>query len=113
VHIATADDVVLTTDDYAARILGGKYRPGVGQKQRRTREYSNVPGLWNQDPTRPTRQIQDIDRANSLKTHVVKDAVTGEELMKKVEALKEAVGRGSDKPALRALRQERKDDVKR
>lgn len=113
VQIATADEAVIVADDFAAGILGNKYKPGPGMKVRHTREYSNVAGAWNQDPKRPTRQIQDIDRVNNLKTHVVKDAATGEELMKKVEALNGAVGRGSDKPALRALRQKRKDDAKR
>jgi hypothetical protein len=110
VHIATGDDVVIASDDYAARILGGKYKPGPGKKVRRTREYSNVAGRWKQDPNRPTRQIQDIDRVNNQKVHVVKDATTGDELLRKVEPLDQAGGRGSDKPALRAALRKRKGE---
>lgn len=102
--VRASDTLTVVTEDFAAKILGSKYKPGPGRKPRRSREYSNVAGMWNQDSGRPTRQIQDIDRINNRKVHIVRDAKTSKELLRKEEPLDGAIGRGSDKPALRDLR---------
>ena len=94
-HVGASDTLAVSIDEGTRLQVGPKIKSTPGAKSRWQRERVERKGAWQQDPTKPAREIQDVDRTKDTKSHIVIDARTGKERLQKVERLSEATGRGS------------------